>query len=194
MISFGAKYINSTTVQKIDTRTGAESPCKVSCVELNPRDDKDLKAVREAVYDWESPDEYDAQILSYMENCANPNEENASYLKKMKFYAITSQKKNFNNLESGDILALSQIIEGDNVELKYLQVKPLGLSSFLKHQKIKYLGSKMIDLISFLFPDKDITLCSNPRAYNFYLKNGFEKNGRGSFFIKRHKNQPKDKD
>ena len=107
------------------------------------------------------------------------------YLDKMRFYAITAQKENFDNLNSGDILALSQIKLDNDVELKYLQVKPENFSSYLCGEKFKYIGTQMLNLISSLFQGKNITLVTLPKNNGFYLKNGFEMHEKGGRFIKR---------
>jgi len=190
-ISFTANYIKPAIIQKINTKNNKAETLEVSCVELNPKDNRDLKAVREVVYDWETTDGYDGAILSYMRNYASEGKYwevsscSKEYLDKMKFYAITSQKENFENLDSDDILALGQIKVDDNIELKYLQVKPESFTSYLKKEKFKYIGTQMLKLILSLFPNKDITLCSSPYVYDFYLKNGFEMYKKGGHFIKR---------
>ncbi len=88
MITFGAKYINSATIQKVAFKDAKVTPSKVSFVELDPMNEKDLEAVYNIAGTWETPDLYPEMIHSYMSYCACEYNEDEG--RNTKFYALTT--------------------------------------------------------------------------------------------------------
>ncbi len=173
MISFGAKYLFPATVQKVAYKDAKITPAKVSFVELDPMNEKDLEAVYNVSLSWEAPDLYPEMIHSYMSYCASEYNEDEG--KNTKFYALTSQKKNLEAPEPDDILALAQVNTANGVEIEYIQAKPESpMDSFFKKYKFSRVGTGMLDSLKKVFKGEQIFLYSNPRARGFYKKNGFK--------------------
>ncbi len=172
MISFGAKYIDTAVAQKV-YQDDKKEPYKVSFVELNPLDESDREAVAEASERWGLPECSEAisnRMRLISKGHANDPEND-------KFYAITSQKDNFDTPESSKILAVCYTKEryDGNIKLPFLQVKPDGVELIKKPFKYNHIGTSMMDSIKKLVQGKTISLVSMPDAKPFYFANGFKK-------------------
>ena len=66
MISFGAKYINSVNIQKINRNNDLVEQCRVSCVELDPECDEDIDAMADIAERWDSYWKYPELIFNCM--------------------------------------------------------------------------------------------------------------------------------
>jgi len=158
-LNFEAKFIKSTQVQKLDTKTGSYSPKKVSFVELEADNFSDVWAVAMAAKYW--PDEFYASNIAY---CAN-----RIFAKDPKF----ANKKELNDTE---ILGLAEITETNkhSVELEYLQVDPSIIYSY-PEKPFKKIGTRILDMLKQVYKDKAITLTSRAgKTSDFYVKNGFQ--------------------
>lgn len=170
-ISFGAKYISSTQVQKISCTNTFNTPVKVSCVELDPKNKEDVEAAM-SLYDlWESDERYEELVGLNM--YASFQDE---LFGDVRFYVLTEQADNLDNLNPSEIVALSQVVKKDdkNVEIEYLQAKPRPRMIFPDSCVIKYAGTEMLNLIKNVFKGCRITLFSNKYTPDFYKKNGFK--------------------
>ena len=170
MISFGARYINSAQVQKISYVNDFIGPVEVSCVELNPKNANDVNAVMDLVDMWDSNEKYE-EIVGLNMYASSEDELTGD----VRYYALTEQEDDFENLNPSDILALSQVNVkgGKDVELEYLQVKPEPRLIFSTHT-IKRAGCAMLDSLKNIFKGFKITLFSNITATGFYEKNNFK--------------------
>ncbi len=180
MISFGARYISPAIVQKVMFKDAKVLPEKVSFIEFNPKDSVDLEAVYDVSEAWKTKDPYPAMIYSYMSYCATCKAEEES--ENTKFYALTTQKDNFEKPEAEDIIALAQVNTAESVtdgtkdvvEIEYLQAKPESpLDNYFKPYKFKHIGTGILDVFKKIFKGRKLVLYSNPMACDFYLKNGF---------------------
>ena len=101
-ISFNGKYIKSTNIVKKDL-FGHFKPLNVSLVEIDTFNKKDINALQDVGVIWN-------QVYS------NEIYDNARYINNMayrslmsRFYVLTKQQKNFENLKYNDILATMQV-------------------------------------------------------------------------------------
>ncbi len=177
MISFGAKYISSVSAQKVDFKTNAKRPCKVSFVELSPQNKNDVNAVAAASENWGHPEcsETILNRMQYMAKCKERKDFN-----KTKFYAVTANKNDYKTIESSDILGLCRIKTGNEINIDYIQVKPDEVRLSNKMFQYNHIGTAVLNSIKKLFKGKNIQLFSLPDAKSFYLANGFIESAKNS--------------
>ena len=169
--NFGAKFIKSTQIQQLDTKTGTYLPKKVTFVELEADNFLDTWAVGMAAKYW--PDELYASNIAY---CANRIFAKDPKFANKKVYALTTQKKHLHELNDTEILGLAEITETNkhSVELEYLQVDPSNIYSY-PEKPLKKIGTRILDMLKQVYRDKAITLTSRSGKTNeFYIKNGFK--------------------
>lgn len=167
-ISFGARYITGGSIQQRDILTRVYSPRKVSIVQIDGVNEADVKAVSNAVKKWKNA--VYAPAIRSMLDCIF-----AGFVsqKEQSVLAITTQKKNFNKLNSKKIIALAEIDKrnNDEVHLDYLEVNP-KYAYPEKSRKYKGIGSCMLDFLK-NFYKKTITLNSDFKVTEFYTRNKF---------------------
>ena len=179
-ISFKGNFISHLNIQKIYP---IKMPFKVSVVELNPLDNRDLRALRDVDDLWEAS--FSGNIYKEAASIHNIGEADEA----QKFYVLTRQMKNFENIFPDDILAEAKIAEdsfnGRSVNLDYLQVHPEHLYDS-EVREFKGLGRGFLDFFKQLYKGKEIDLHSVFSARDFYFKNGFhpvERDSNNLYFI-----------
>lgn len=174
MINFRAKfhsieYIQNLTPQNQWVRKAA------SFVELTPDSDRDVSSLRETAYLWNA--EFPERQVYYNTFATDMMRDIYfdKYTKMYRFFALTNQFQNFENLDSDKILGLVQIKEKSPKlnEIVYLQTEPQNMHGEAR-QKYKYIGSTIIDALRNLFPFRDIELNPIDSSYQFYKKYGFK--------------------
>ncbi len=175
MISFGAKYINSVNIQKINRNNDLVEQCRVSCVELDPECDEDIDVMADIAERWDSYWKFPELIFNCMKYYSKYNDK----LEGNKFYALTAQTKHFTCLQPSEVLAVCQLDEesDDTVKLKYLEVKPDNVGLVKKPYEYNHVGSGVLNALKDIFSGKRITLFSTPTAVEFYKANNFSKSG-----------------
>ncbi len=178
-ISFKGKFISSIAIQKYKS---ISAPVKVSVAEVNPIDNNDVKTLKNVHSLWNG--NFSKNIYNDAANINLANIQNADE----KFYVLTRQKSNFENLNPEDILAESKIIINNpdtrSIYLDYLQVEPDNMYE-AENRIYKRVGSSMLDFLKLYYPNKDIHLHSVFSSIEFYVKNGFrpiERNSSSLFY------------
>ncbi len=163
MLTFQANYLNSASIQRIN----AYKPCtkKVAFVEINPHSTSDILAIHKTAINW---DKNGGEGLAY-DICHSVNKKT-----KDRFFAITTQKTGFEQLDYRQILSLAQVkTKNKNEEfIEYLQVDPENKKK-AENPNFSHIGTAMLDSIKQLFYKKHIELDSLKTAIPFYLRNGF---------------------
>lgn len=179
-ISFKGNFISHLNIQKIYP---IKRPCKISIVELNPLDNRDLRALRELNDLWEAS--FSGSIYKDAASIHNIGEAD----KAQKFYVLTRQMKNFENIFPEDILAEAKIVEdsfnGRSVNLDYLQVHPENMFGS-ENRKFKHIGTAFLDFFKNLYKGKEINLHTLFSSQDFYFANGFhrvERDSNNLYFI-----------
>ncbi len=178
MINFKANYINATTVKRINQTPVSDKV--VSFVELSPQSTSDVKAIRTLSYCWDDNKSLAGDLYCNLRDCSLYGDNSGQ-----KFYAITQQRNNFEKLDSDEILAVAQIRDRDDIHLDLLQVDPAN-NNDIYLREFCHIGTAMLNCLKKLFPNKDITLKSVDSAFDFYLKNGFNRIANSSHFIFKH--------
>lgn len=167
MLTFQANYLNSTTVQRINVY----KPCakKISFVEINPHSSSDVLAIHKTAINW---DKKGGEGFAY-DICKAINKG-----VKDRFFALTTQRDAFENLDSKQILSLAQVkTENEGEEfIEYLQVDPDNANS-AEDPQFMHIGTAMLNSLKQLFFNKNIELDSVKSAITFYLRNGFVDKG-----------------
>ena len=164
-INFKGSFISTVNISKIRPLS---APVKVSAVELNPLDNRDLKVLQKVHSLWSANFSgviyKDAEKINLTEI---PDDT-------QKFFVLTRQKNNFENLCAEDVLAEIKVIpEGSkSIFLDYLQVQPDNM--FDSDNRIfKGIGTAALNFLKKLYNGKEINLHSLYSSRYFYEQNGF---------------------
>lgn len=175
MISFKSNYIDSAKVKRINASGVTDK--QVSFVEINPSDYNDQLSINKTAIRWDNK----GGIGFAYDICNSLNRFNEPDFKNHedRFFALTTQKEQFENLNPKQILALTQVIkfDDDTQYVAYLQVDPKN-SNKNRKAELRGCGRAMLDSLKKLFSTKNIQLDSVKNAINFYIKNGFESVGK----------------
>lgn len=164
-ITFKAKYVSTHRIKQLNDNS---SP-KVNLVELDPMSEKDIQAIKTVNLMWKDGYTYADDILDDLCDYVETN------LPQKVFLALTTQKKNFQELIPEKILGLGDILtepNSDQIKIKRLQTAPNEEYNNPK-RNLAGIGRALLDGIKKMFP-VNITLDSEKDAIEFYLKNGFE--------------------
>lgn len=174
-INFTGNYITSLNVLK-KNKYNEFVPHKVSLVEIDALNEKDIFALKEIERDWDEP--YTEIISDDAQMIFKNTEKNLFH----RFFVLTNQKDNFNNLLSDEVLAATEISSfpaAKNVNIDVLQVDPDN-NYYSCYRNYKKIGSTFLDGIKNIFKGKEITVQSAPSALPFYLKNKFHRVSKNS--------------
>ena len=168
-INFGAKLIKLSPVKKLADLKGEYMPAKLSFVEFEPGNKKDLQAISNAVKSWNG-EMFASDIYTSAKLIRNRKLDPESH----KIYVLTSQKNNFDNLNADEIVGLAdfETNKPDEGHLNFLQVDPDLITSYVP-PRFRYVGTGMLEALKSLYK-KTITLKSVYSATAFYEKNGFK--------------------
>ena len=172
-ISFKASYIKPADILLKPTDPNeAKKIIKGSFVELNPYDEKDLNSACELNEHWGFMETYAFQIFDSMERI---NRRFLSYNENSKFYALTLQENNFENIDHKKILGITEVVEDeDKISINFLQVDPENTRK-APTAKYKHLGTMIIDTLKSIYEKSKIELRSTKSARKFYTAVGFVK-------------------
>jgi hypothetical protein len=161
-INFKANYIDSVPLKH--NKQGA-------FIEINPNSDKDLLAVKKVAEAWST--KFTEGIFYGLYGCHNTSDN------KTKFFAITGQVDNLEELNPSAILAIMEThhISNRQIKINLLQVNPLN--------KKEGIGTSMINCLKGVTSCKEILTHPVEDAMNFYYKLGFRpRNGLLNWILK----------
>lgn len=167
-ISFSGNYISPVHVLKKNC-CNIFLPHKVSIVELDTLNKKDMFALKNIGKTWNEP--YSDFICDDARMFFEKSERSLFH----RFFVLTNQKDNFNNLQPDEILATTEITAfptSKKINIDFLQVDPEN-NYLARYRNYKNIGSALIEGIKNIFKGKEITVQSLPSALPFYLKNKF---------------------
>ncbi|MCQ2754977.1 MAG: GNAT family N-acetyltransferase [bacterium] len=165
-VSFGANALYRPNVKRIDLNTRKYKTYKAAFVEIDPKND--LKALATASDNWNDGFTFLENIVTIITN--------KCYRESDKIYALTSQTKDFENLDPDDLLGVVLVNCADDKynTINFLQTNPYfeyirGYSRFFKG-----IGKSIIRCIKREAKDKGLKTFSTRDAVTFYKKYGFE--------------------
>ena len=171
-ITFGANYITSTTIKTLDKNKNKIDK-EVSIVELDKDSTQDKLALRDAASYWDvkGSQNFAWNIYSAMGHRPFPDVEDE------KFIAITTQKRNFENLNPKQILGVAMIslLYRDENHIDWFQVKSKHNYTVSKNtRKYSHIGQAMLNYIKDTYGEKPLYVLPETKAIKFYKKNGFD--------------------
>lgn len=172
---FGAKFINAVAIGKNSHHKNKYFDDLVSFVQIEPTNPDDIEAVKNAALYWKD-DKY-ALNISYAAETLKDNIESS-------VYALTSQKSNFQFLDSDKILGLmhTTTFPNDTKFIEHIQVYPELINE--KNPEYKGVGTGILNSLKQL---SNMIVCfpaSGLSVKSFYLKNGFrEKHEKSNCYV-----------
>lgn len=171
-ISFGASFIKEVNVKKLVENSKSYITKNVSCVELDPLNKADVKAINEtqdAFYGVSFVDDIFFNAKKIFRK--GENKEN------MQIYALTTQKDNFEKLDADKVLVMADVVakEDNGAYLEYIQAHPL-IAYAIDKPPYKNVGTELIKILQ----EKFSSIKCNSIADGFYEKNGFIREKQGS--------------
>lgn len=168
-VSFGARYVKSATILKKNKKL---DKFNVALVELNPTDIKDIACISKLCFEWGGIKTLTKAIMNNMNNIYFEESTRDSD----RFFVITQQKSNYENLNTEDILSVAETscIDDKIVCIDLLETNFKESHSAL-NANFKHIGTSMVNNIKTLFSGKDILIETPEKNEPFYTKLGFEK-------------------
>ena len=142
-------------------------------VELDPKNNIDVNSISDVSANWGFFDSLAYDVFDDMERI---NKNLIRYKEDSKFYAMTLQQSNFEELEPEKVLGVTEVSKKDEstIKINYLQVDPSNTRNKAS-AKFKRLGTNFLNYIKTIYPNDDIYLRSTDSAKKFYKFNGFVK-------------------
>lgn len=173
--NFKAQYLFPAKVQKLNPTNNEWVKVDTCIAELHPKDIKDLNVLADLNVMWRAninemcfasdlyQDALNVHTNAWQESEAKRN-----------FWALTTQKENFERLVPEEILGISEITADCNngpYEIAYLQVAPEHKRNS-HFREFKYVGSAIMNKILEFFKG-NIVLTADSSAVDFYKIFGF---------------------
>lgn len=175
-INFTANLVDSPTIKQ--RKYGFFwKPIDVSIVELDSTKLSDVNALGKTSKSWEKKGAIYVNHILY---------NIIPYLKagfadiKDHYYALTTQRDNFEKLEPENILGLMLFREKNDYknEICYLEVSPSTTKRKNLFRKYKEVGKTLVEFVKSQFSQKKIEVWSDLDAIDFYKKRGFRRRSR----------------
>lgn len=172
-ISFTANFIQNTTIKRQDDKSKKPVKVKAAIVELDKNDKNDVQTIKKLSNDWTHHGGryingiYDRMVNNRQDCC----------VKERHYYAITTQKKDYDKLNPHHVLGVMLFYETtpdkELNEIKYLEVNPSTSRTLNKERKYHGVGSKLVDYVIETYKEKPIYAYSDIRSIKFYENNNF---------------------
>lgn len=169
-INFGARHVMDMNVGKLNGDKYVQKD--VAFVELDPTDKKDRNALKKIAHDWGYYC-FAEDIYNEVNLCLKDNPE------KGQVFALTTQARNFENLDPDSVLGLAEINTKDKkklhtVYIERLQTNPEYLDAYEKPQ-YRGIGTSIHKCLFKEYQGNRITLNAVPltSVLEHYEKNGY---------------------
>ena len=149
-MSFGARYIKSATVLKNNKNLDKHA---VAFVELNPTDIRDIACINRLNFEWGGIKTLTRALANNM-NSIFFEEVNAV---QDRFFVLTQQKGNYEDLSIDDILSVAEtsVFDDKIISIDFLETKFKESHNALD-SRFKHIVTEMINNLKFLFRGKDL--------------------------------------
>ena len=173
-VSFTAKYICNTHIKEYKKNSPPQDK-EVVIVELDKKSEGDKAAIFNIAKSWDIPNKRNYSWCMYN----SFKREKQKCKSKNHIYALTTQNKSFDKLDSKKILGLIQFSElprGEN-SIDWFQVRPKYNYVISKdNRKYTHVGKALLEFTQKKFSKKPIYVSSSEDAIEFYEKYGFVSN------------------
>lgn len=167
-INFTGSFVKNVTISKL-IADGKMKPENVALVKLDKADPRDTMTLAETACKWENV------ASGYASNiyCDSLKAKNYPDVNNEHYFALTTQKENFEKLEADKILGLSLFFEKNSPhnELAWLQANP-STNHEAGQRSYKNIGKALVNFMKGLFK-KPIFVQADKKAIPFYQKLGF---------------------
>ena len=169
-VNFTANHIKDVNIAR--RYYNQYKPCKVSLVEFDPTNKKDIDAI------YKTTDRWDESFTAFTYDDMREVSKNRSLLPDLHVYALTTQTTNFDKIKPSKMLGVIEIVEkytnGNKVEV--LQTNPALIKrNDNKKPRFKHIGEQLVSFIKEKFSDKPLYLNPTLSAIPFYEKQGFKR-------------------
>lgn len=182
-INFTANLVKQTQVQETADNNNY-IPSDVSIVELDKHDERDIKSLYKTIILWKDQNaKYSSEIYHEAVKGYEYDDTEQEH-----YFALTSQKNDFNNLDPERILGLMLFSQTNRTEdeINWLQVRPNTSHKQTWKRQYKGIGEGLINLLKGTWLNKPIHVQADVNAVEFYKKMGFtnrENDGRCSLYL-----------
>lgn len=180
MLTFKAQRISPIFIHKLG-KDNKYHKYEANLVKLNPSVRADVRCIEDVNKAWEDGNSLVDDVAKNMrDEFVNGKTEDES-----RYYAITTQNKNYSKMNPGEILGVSEVLttEEENVDyIDAIQVAPMYTRDNLG-RTFRGIGNAILNSIKALAPTKDFILEARSSALSFYEKNGFKAIGNSGFMI-----------
>lgn len=169
-ISFKANYVNNAKVRKL-TANNEYKKIPAVVVELSIKSKEDLKTLEKVASRWALGDIYANDVYERFKVNAQEKPETP----KERFFALTTQLKDYNELKPHKILGVAELYKycEDKTEIEFLQADPKYQNPFIPRE-IVGIGYALVEELLNVIKDKEIVLFTTPKAKSLYEKFGFK--------------------
>lgn len=176
-VNFTAYYMNyRPTVRKLTSQSNNYENATVSMVEIDLDNKKDLSALEDISRTWES-----AMLMNNIYSEAYEVSQNDELKENYRFYVLTNQKSDFENLKPEEILTVCAIEteNEDNAFIEYLQVK----KDFKESEQYKMLGTAMVEGLKNYYSRINLYSVPSESVMDFYERNNFKHMPHSKYFF-----------
>ncbi len=169
-INFTANHIKNVSIAR--KYYNKYQPCKVSLVEFDPTNKKDIDAM------YKTTDKWDESFTAFTYDDMRTVNEKKELLPNLHVYALTTQKSGFDKINPSKILGVVEIVEKytDGNKVEVLQTNPSHIKNFEnKTPLFKHIGKRLVSFVKKKFNDKPLYLHPTKTAIPFYEKLGFKR-------------------
>ncbi len=168
-ISFGATPLNKVRVKRLDSKTNKFKNIPAYFVRLDAKNKGDLIAANSVAKNWKG--------AKYIKKIATASHwMNVRNYVEIDVYALTTQSKEFENLNPNLILGMAEIRNNDvnnYYHINHLQVKPEAINVNKKDNKYKYIGSSILSSLKKVYKSLSLDSEDDKNIEAFYRRNGF---------------------
>jgi len=159
-------------IVKRDNSSGKYKDCDANIVEIDLNNKRDIKALRGWSKNWKKEsianDIYDCAKYIFRNKELNNGER--------KFYALTTQKNNFDNLNSDKILSVCQLSDINGKGYAYIDYfqSNYGSISPMYSEKYKNAGTGLMKFLQTVYDSLELVPANSEHTFNFYERTGFQ--------------------
>ena len=167
-INFTANRIKNVNIAR--KYYNSYKPCRVSLVEMDPANQKDIDAI------YKITDKWDESFTAFTYDDMRTVKANPELKSQLHVYALTTQNSDFDKIKPSKILGVAEIVErySDGNKIEVLQTNPDFIKgSFNEKPKFKNIGKQLVSFVKKAFGDKPLYLNPTCTAVPFYEKLGF---------------------
>jgi len=167
------------TVMKLNNEDKSYRQEQVSMVEIDLDNKKDIEALSNLSENWTN-----ANLITSIYSEAKEMSEEEEYRLDYRFYAITSQNDNFENLDPEKIISVCEIEtseDDDSAFIEYIQSHPDSAHKI--YPEYKRGASAMLDGLKYYYNDIRLYAIPTKDVLNFYKRNDFYPSSRNRHYL-----------